>query len=54
MAKGLRSKVKRRIRGVRAAHFLKVQGMKDLQKLHDKLVDKKHSILESCKLKHAY
>ena len=49
MAKGLRSKVKRRLRGVRRAHFLKVQGMKDLQKLNDKLNDKSHNIKDHCK-----
>ncbi|CAI2379403.1 unnamed protein product [Moneuplotes crassus] len=51
MAKGLRSKVRRRLRGVRRAHFMKVQGMKDLQRLNDKLTDKDHSIMKDCALK---
>jgi len=51
MAKGLRSKVKRRLRGARRAHFMKVQGYKDIERLHDRLVNPDNSIIENCKLK---
>ena len=53
MAKGLRSKVKRRLRGCRRAHFMKVQGYKDLQDLNDRLNDPNNSIVENCKLKYS-
>ena len=49
MAKGLRSKVKRRIRGARRAHFMNVQGYKDIQNLNDRLTDPNNSIVENCK-----
>lgn len=49
MAKGLRSKVKRRLRGARRAHFMKVQGYKDIQKISDRLVNQNNSIMENCK-----
>lgn len=49
MAKGLRSKVKRRIRGARRAHYMKVQGYQKYEEINKKLVDQNHNIADHCK-----
>ena len=48
MAKGLRSKVKRRIRAARREHFMKVQGMKDLEEFNKRLTDPNSNINVTC------
>jgi hypothetical protein len=49
MAKGLRSKVGRRMRRARRDHFMQVQGYKDLQDIHERLVNPNNNIIENCK-----
>ena len=50
MAKGLRSKVKRRIRAARREHFMNVQGNKDLEEFNTRLTDPNSNINVTCML----
>jgi hypothetical protein len=49
MAKGLRSKVKRRLRTARRAHFDEIQGKRDLALLSTKLNDPHYDLKLDCK-----
>jgi hypothetical protein len=49
MAKGLRSKVKRRLRTARREHFMELQGKKDLQKVSQNLQNPCYDLKKDCK-----